>query len=91
MAALERDLERVLADEGHVLDAELVRSECREAREAPRGSRLTATFRARARPPQPLTCVLAAVAALPLDLHDLAFAVDVDVQRKGVGIFQLYA
>jgi hypothetical protein len=88
VAALESDLERVLADERDVLDEKLVRIQALDPSQAPRDARLAATFGARAGPAQALTRIGASVPVLPSDDHDLAFAVDVDRERIGVWIFQ---
>ena len=88
MAAFERDLERVLADQRHVLDAQLIGVEVLDASKTSRHAGLAATLRARARPAQTLAGIAAAMTVLPRDDHDLAFAVDIDCERKGVGVFQ---
>lgn len=89
MATLERDLQRVLADQAHVLDPQLLRGEVLDAGQATWRSRFAPALGAGARPPQLLSRVDAAVAALPRDLHHLALAVDVDVEWKRVGVLQL--
>ncbi len=89
MAALERDLQGVLADQAHVLDSKLVLGEVLDPGQAARRPGLTATFGAGARPPELCSRVSAAVAALPCDLHHLAFAIDVDVDWKRVRVLQL--
>ena len=88
MAALERDLDRILADQARVLDSQLVGGSVLEARKAAGRTAFAATLRARAGPAKLLSGVGAAVAALPGDVHDLPLAVDVDVQRKRVGVLQ---
>ena len=87
MAAFERDLERVLADQRHVLDAQLIGVEVLDASKTSRHAGLAATLRARARPAQTLAGIAAAMTVLPRDDHDLA--VDIDGERKGVGVFQV--
>jgi hypothetical protein len=70
--AFKRDLQRVLAHESYVLNSQLLRRQAADAIEAARCSRLTLASGAGARPAQLLARVSAVVAALPLDLHDLA-------------------
>ncbi len=88
MAALERDLESVLADERDILYAKLVGVETLDASKPSRRAGLAATFRAWARPAKLLGRVAAAMPALPPDDHDLALAIDVDRKRKRVGVPQ---
>lgn len=88
MAAIESDLERVLADERHVPDEKLVGIQALDPSQAPRHARLAATFGAWARPAQALGGIGASVPVLPRDDHDLPFAVDIDSERKWVGVFQ---
>ena len=89
MAALERDLERVLADQAHVLNSQLLGGEVLDARETAGSAGFAATLGARARPSELLTRVGAPVLVLPSDLHDLTVAVDVDAEGKRVWVFQL--
>ena len=89
MAALECDLQGVLADQAHVLDPQLLRGEVLDAGQATWRSRFTPALGAWARPPQLLSRKGAVVAALPRDLHHLALALDVDVEWKRVGVLQL--
>jgi hypothetical protein len=89
VAALKRDLDRVLADQAHVLDAQLVRREALDAGEAPCGTSFTTALRTRTCPPKPFTSEGALVATLPRDRHDLSLAVDVDVDGKRLGVLQL--
>src|SRR5712691_10018897 len=88
MAALERDLQGVLADQGYVLHAQLARIEDLHASKTSRYAGLAATFSTRARPAQTLSGVCAVVPAFPRYFHDLTLAVDVDGERKGVRVFQ---
>ncbi len=88
MTALERDLKRILTDEGDVLDAELFGAERLDPGQAPGGTGLTATFSARTRPSQLLGCVLRVLAVLPRDLHRLPRAIDIDVDWKRIGVLQ---
>jgi len=89
MAAFESDLKRVLADQGHVLHAQLIGIKVLDASEASGYAGLAATFRARTCPAQALSGIGAAVTVLPRDDHDLTFAVDIDCERIGVGVFQV--
>ncbi len=89
MAAFERNLKCVLADQRHVLYAQLTGVEVLDASETSRSARLSATLRARTRPAQTLSGIGAVVAVLPGDDHDLTFAVDVDCERIRVGVFQV--
>src|SRR5579864_5273747 len=86
--AFESDLQRVLTDETHVADTKLRITECFHTREAARHSGFTATLGAGAGPPQLLAGVGRLRAVLPRDLHDLTFAVDVDVGGKRIGVLQ---
>ena len=88
MPAFKRDLQRVLAHERYVLDPELVIGEALDTTEPAGRSRLAAALGARAGPPQHVGGVGAVMSAFPLDLHDLARAVDVDVDRERIGVFQ---
>ena len=88
MSIFECDLERVLTDECYVLHPQLGRFEIFEAGETSGRSSLAATFSTRACPPESLARVGAAMAILPRDDHDLAFAVNVDCEGKRVGVFQ---
>ena len=86
--AFECDLERVLADQRHVLDAQLLLAQGFDPRKASRGARLTAALGARARPPKLLAGVSAVMTVFPRDIHHLTRAVDVDGQRKWIGVLQ---
>ena len=88
MAALERNLQCVLTDQAHVLDPKLFGGQALDASQSPRRARFTSTLRARARPPELLARVRAAVPVLPRDLHHLALAIDIDVEWKRVGVLQ---
>jgi hypothetical protein len=88
VAAFERDLERVLADQRHILHAQLIGVEVLDASKTSRDAGLTATLRAGTRPAQSLGGITAVMTVLPRDDHGLAFAVDIDGERKGVGVFQ---
>lgn len=88
MSIFECDLECVLADERNVLHSQLVGFEILEAGQTAGHPSLAATFSTRACPPKSLARVAAAMAILPRDDHDLAFAVDVDGDGKRVGVFQ---
>jgi hypothetical protein len=88
MAAFKRDLKRVLANQCDVLHAQLIRVQVLDASKTSRHAGLAATLRARTCPAQSLGGIGAAMTVLPRDDHDLAFAVDIDGERKGVGVFQ---
>lgn len=88
MAALERDLEGVLADESNVLDTELVRVQAPDPSQASWRARLASALRAGTGPPESLSRVAAAVTIFPADDHDLPLAVDVDGKGIRVGVFQ---
>jgi hypothetical protein len=89
VAALESDLQRVLPDEAHVLDPQLVRREVIDSGQAARRSCLTSALGAWACPSELFARICAAVTTLPLDLHHLALAVDVDVEWKRIRVLQL--
>ena len=89
MSAGESDLQRVLADERDVFDAQLVGRETCQSRQASWCASFAATFGARARPTQTLARVRGMVAALPVNLHHLALAVDVNSERVRVGDSQV--
>src|SRR5205823_4406906 len=84
VSAFKPDLQRVLADQGYVLNAQLLIGKLADAREPARRAGLAATFGARACPAQLLTRVGALGAALPGDVHHLGGAVDVHGDRKRV-------
>ncbi len=86
--AFKRNLECVLADQRHVLHEELIGIEVLDASKASRRASLAATLRAGACPAQSLGGIATAVAVLPRDDHHLPFAIDIDSERKGVGVFQ---
>jgi hypothetical protein len=90
VAALKCDLDRVLADQAHVLDAQLVGRQAFDAGQAAGRTTFAAALRTRTGPPKLFTGVGALVAALPRDLHDLSIAVDVDVDGKRLGVLQLF-
>ena len=89
VAALEGDLECVLTDQHDVFDAQLFRRERLDPRQSPRCACLTPTFGAGTCPAQLLRGVRGVLTAFPRDLHRLAGAVDVDVDRERIGILQL--
>ena len=86
--AFERDLECVLTDEHHILDAQLLGTERVDPGKAPGSAGFTPTFSARARPSQLLGRVSGAVAVFPGDLHRLLCAIDIDVDWKRIGVLQ---
>src|SRR5690348_4607868 len=88
VAALERDLQRVLPDERHIAYAQLILVEASHTREPAWRARLAPALRARARPPQLIARVSRARAALPDDVHHVARAIDVDVGWKRVWVLR---
>src|SRR5450759_1283823 len=88
MAAFEGDLERVLPDECYVFDAQLLGAQRLDPGETAGCPHLTATLSARTRPSKLLGGVSDAVAVFPRDLHRLACSIDIDVDRKRIGILQ---
>jgi hypothetical protein len=70
------------------MHAELTGIEMFDASKASRHAGLATTLRAGACPAQSLGGIAAAMAVLPRDDHHLLFAVDIDSERKGVGVFQ---
>src|SRR5258708_39676421 len=88
MATLKGDLERVLPDQAHVLEPQLLGGKAIDPRQAAWRARFAAAFGARASPAELLTGVGAAVAVLPDHVHQLAFAIDIDADRKRVGVLQ---
>ena len=78
VAALKGNLNRVLTDQGHVLDPKFFRGQALYAGEAAWSSGFAAALGARAIPSELFAGVGAAVAVLPRDLHHLALTVDVD-------------
>src|SRR5438105_10055010 len=88
VAALERDLQGVLADERDVADPELIVVEGLHACQPAWRAGLAATLGARTGPPQLLGAVRAAVPVLPRDLHHLARAVDVDIGGKRIRVLR---
>jgi hypothetical protein len=89
VSALERYLEGVLADERDILHAQLVWIKAFHPGQPARRAGFTTAFGAWTRPAKSLTRVAAAMPILPGDDHRLAFAVYIDVERKGIGVFQL--
>ena len=88
MSAFKPDLQRVLAHQGYVLYSKLFVWKGLDPRKPAGGAGLTPTLRARAGPTEALTPVCADVAALPLDLHHLLGAIDVDRDGERVWLFQ---
>ena len=84
MAALKRDLERVLPDQAHVLKSQLFGSQVFHPRQAPGRTRLTATLGARTSPAELHARVDAAVRVPPEHVHHLAGTLDDhgDPQRR---------
>ena len=80
-----------MPDQAHVLKWKLLGSEVFPQRQAPGRTRLTSTLGARTGPAELLARVDAAVRVLPDHVHHLAFAIDVDVDRKRIGVLQLGA
>src|SRR6478736_5144712 len=77
VAALERDLQGVLADQADVLDPQLSWIQVLDSGEATWSTRLAATLGAGTGPSELLPAVHASMAAFPFDHHLLALAVDV--------------
>ena len=88
MSALERDLQRVLTDKGHVADPKLVVVQGLDPGKPARRTGLATTLRTGTRPSQLLARVGASRPILPRDLNHLAGAVDVDVGRKRIRVLQ---
>ncbi len=88
MPAFECDLERVLADERDILDAQLIGFEALDASKSSGHAGLAATLRTGTRPAKAIRLIGAAMPTLPRNHHDLAFTVDIDCERKRVGVFQ---
>jgi hypothetical protein len=88
VAAFKSDLQGVLTDERDVPDEQLFGTEPVDHREASGCAGLTSTFSAWAGPAQLLAGVCAVVAVLPRDLHRLASTIDIDVDRKWIGVLQ---
>jgi len=88
VSAVKPDLQRVLADQGYVLNSQLLIGQVAHARQTARCAGLTATLRARTRPSQLLASVRAHVSAFPRDLHHLLRAIDVDRDGKRIRVFQ---
>ena len=88
VAALERDLQRVLADQCDVFHPQLVVGEVSHPREPAGSTRFAPTLCARAGPPQAVRRIRAAMTSFPLDLHDLPASIDVDVDGKRLKVFQ---
>jgi hypothetical protein len=89
VSALERYLEGVLADERDILHAQLIGVQVLDPRQPAGRAGFATTLGAWTRPAQSLTRVTAAMPILPGDHHRLAFAVYIDVEREGIGVFQL--
>ena len=88
VSAVKPDLQRVLADQGYVLNSQLLIGQVAHARQTARCAGLTATLRARTRPSQLLASVRAHVSAFPRDLHHLLRTIDVDRDGKRIRVFQ---
>jgi hypothetical protein len=88
VSALECDLHRVLSDERHVFDSQLIRTQRREPCEPAGGTAFATTLSTRTRPSQLLTGVRGSLSVLPGDVHHLAGTVDVDVDRERIGILR---
>jgi hypothetical protein len=85
---VECDLHRILAHESHVFDAQLVGAQRLESVESPGCATFTTTFSARTCPPQLLTGVTASASVFPGYVHHLPCTVDIDIDRKRIGILQ---
>jgi hypothetical protein len=91
VSAFECDLQRVLTDECHVFDAQVIGAEAFHPVEATWCTCFAAALGARTRPPELFAGVAAVQSILPNDVHRLALAVDVDCGGKRVGVLQLGA
>jgi hypothetical protein len=91
VSAFECDLERVLADQGHVFDPQLIGVKTLHPVEPSGGTSFAPALCARTRPSQLFARVAGVSPAFPRDFHHLAFAVDVNVGRKRVRVLQLGA
>jgi hypothetical protein len=91
VSAFECDLERVLADQRHVSDPQLIGVKTLHPVEPSRGTSFAPALCAWTRPPQLFARIAGVSPALPCDFHHLAFAVDVNVGRKRVRVLQLGA
>ena len=89
MSAFECDLERVLADQGHVFDTQLIGVKTLQPVEPSGGTSFAPALCARTRPSQLFARVAGLSTAFPCDFHHLAFAVNVNVGRKRIRVLQL--
>ena len=88
MPAFESDLERVLANERHVLDAQVIWAQSFHPRQPSWCSSFTAALGTWTGPPELLARVGGVTAVLPRHIHDLAPTVDVNGEGKWVGVLQ---
>lgn len=88
VATFKCDLQGVLTDERDVPDEQLFRAQSLDPRESPWCTRFAATFSAGTRPSQLLAGVRAVPAVFPRDLHCLARTINVDVDRKRIGVLR---
>src|SRR5215813_1813989 len=88
VATGEADLQRVLPDEAHVCDLELLLVKLGGTVQSPRQTRLASAFRARTGPPQLPARVARPGPVLPGDLQNVVGSNQVDSGRKRVGVSQ---
>jgi hypothetical protein len=88
VSAVKPDLQRVLADQGYVLDSQFLIGQAAHARQTAWYACFASTLGARARPSQLIASVPADVSPFPHDLHHLLLAIDVDRDGKRFRVFQ---
>lgn len=91
MAAFKCDLQRVLPDQGHILDAQVVGAEAFHPVEPAWRPRLATALCAWAGPSQLFARVAGVHPVFPNDVHRLMLAIDVNSRGKRVGVLQLDA
>jgi hypothetical protein len=91
MPAFKCDLQRVLADQGHILDAQVIGAEAFHPVKPSGRPCLATTLCARARPSQLFARVAGVHPVFPNDVHRLMLAIDVNGGGKRVGVLQLGA
>jgi hypothetical protein len=91
VSAFERYLQRVLTNQSHIFDPELVGTEVFDPVESTWCARFAAALRAWTRPSELFGGVAAAHAVFPNYFHHLTLTVGVDGGWKRVGVLQLDA